>query len=167
MISFRLNEIPKGLSEQILRIDAEDLEVAHTGISRITLKLRFNRQDDHLRIECGIASDATLVCDRSLDSYSTTLESHYEVVFQHDAGEEREDLSGSLRRLDISQNVIDITREVKDSVLLSIPLKKLHPRFYKEGKITDFQVLFTGPDSETTDSRWDRLRELKKENQRN
>lgn len=166
MISFRLNEIPKGLSEEDLLVKAGDLEIEQSGIKRVRLHLKFNKQDENLRIECRIVAEATFQCDRSLDFFDTELNSSYELVFQYHVNEEREDWSGALRRLDPSQNVIDITRELRDTILLSIPIKKLHPRYFVDGKVTDFEASF-GNNEKEHDPRWDDLKKLKHKIQKN
>ncbi len=162
MVSIRLNEIPDGLSEEERLLGPEDLEIEHSGVKQIRLQLRFHKQEDNLRIKCHMVSQANFICDRSLDTFETELESDYEVVFQQNVEDEREELSGTLRRLDTSRNTFDITREIRDSVLLSIPVKKLHPRYYKNGEVTGFEARF-GIDDEESDPRWDALRKLKQE----
>lgn len=168
MVSFRFNEIPKGVSDEQLILEAEDLDIEDSAISRVKLSLRFYKQDDNLRIQCHLISEARFVCDRSLDNFETELESNYEVVFQLNAEEEKEELSGTLRRLDPAQNEIDITREVRDTVLLSIPIKKLHPRYIKKGEVTGFEASYGSADeSDDHDPRWDALAKLKQQIQKN
>ena len=168
MVSFRYNEIPKGLSDELLEIEADELGVEGTGITRVRIQLRFNKQDDNLRIQCRLGAIASFICDRSLDRYETMLESTYEVVFQHDVQDEREELSGTLRKLNPSQNVIDITRELRDTALLSIPVKKLHPRYIKDGEVTEFEASFGDKEKESGhDPRWDALTELKQRIKKN
>ncbi len=166
MVTFRFNEIPRGLSEEQLELKADSLGIEHPGIHQVHAKFRFNKQEDSLRIQCQLATVATLTCDRSLEEYKTTLESNYEVVFQLNAAVEREELSGTLRRLESFQNVINITKELHDTVLLSIPVKKLHPRYIKDGKITEFEASF-GKKEDDHDPRWDALAELKQKFQKN
>ncbi len=168
MVSFRFNEIPKGISQEVLDLQAEELGIEDSGITRLRASLTFNKQDDSLRIQCEIAADAALICDRSLDSFETELESAYEVVFQLGAEEELEELSGTLRKLNPSQNTIDITRELRDTVLLSIPVKKIHPRYVKDGDITEFEASFGDNDNDARhDPRWDALTELKQRIEKN
>ncbi len=168
MVSFRFNEIPKGLSEELLNVDAAELGVEDSVITRVRIELTFNKQNDNLRIQCRLGAAAVLTCDRSLDRYETVLESAYEVVFQLDAEEELEEMSGTLRKLDPSQNIIDITRELRDTVLLSIPVKKLHPRYIKDGEITEFEATFGDKENdEEHDPRWDALTELKQRIEKN
>lgn len=166
MVSFRLNEIPDGVSEEKLSLDAEELDIELSDIKRVTLQLKFNKQNDSLRIECHITAEVTFTCDRSLDLFHTELYSDYEVVFQSNAENEKEELSGTLRRLDSSQNVIDITKELRDTVLLSVPIKKLHPRYYKDGDVTDFNATY-GEAEKEHDPRWDELAKLKQNIQKN
>ncbi|MEX0680829.1 MAG: DUF177 domain-containing protein [Balneolales bacterium] len=169
MISFRLNEIPEGLSEKLLSVDAKELDIEQSEIRHVHLNLRFNKkQDIYLRIECRIVANATFKCDRSLDVFETELDSHYEVVFQKYAENEREDHSGTLRRLDPSHNVIDITKELRDTVLLSVPIKKLHPRYFNDGIATEFEASFGNNDQDQEhDPRWDALTKLKQQIQKN
>ncbi len=166
MISFRFNEIPKGFSEENLSVGAEEIGIERSDIGRILLRLEFNKEDQNLRIKCHIKAEATFICDRSLEPFDTRLYSDYELVFQQNVKDEKEELSGALRRLDPSHNVIDITRELRDTVLLSIPIKKLHPGYYRDGSETGFEASF-GNNAEQHDPRWDALTKLKQKIQKN
>ncbi len=168
MVTFRFNEIPLGLSEEHLELKAESLGIEQPFIHKVWVKFRFNKQEDSLRIQCQLSTEATLTCDRSLDEYHTILESNYEVIFQLNAEDEREEMSGTLRRLEPSQNVIDITKELHDTVLLGIPVKKLHPRYIKkDGEISEFEASFFEKKEDDHDPRWDALTELKQKIQKN
>lgn len=160
MISFRLNEIPEGVSDENLLVGADDLDMDFPGIEQVQLHLRFHKREDNVRIECNISAQARLVCDRSLDTFPMDLKAEYEVVFQTKAEEEREDLAGALKRMDPSQNILDITRELRDSLLLSVPVKKLHPRYYEGGNITEFEASY-GDSEKEIDPRWNELKKLK------
>ena len=166
MVSFRINEIPDGVSEEKFAVNADKLDIEQSGITRVRLHLKFNKQEDNIRIECQVVAEATFQCDRSLDTFDTELNSNYELVFQRNVTDEREDLSGSLRRLDPAHNVIDITKELRDTILLSVPVKKLHPRYYEDGKITGFEATYGDKPTEH-DPRWDELEKLKQNFQKN
>lgn len=166
MVSFRFNEIPEGSSKEELNLQPEELEIEKSAVTRVTLYLNFFKKEDTLKIECLIGLTGTFQCDRSLDLFKMKWNSNYEVLFQTNIKEEREDYSGTVRRLDPSQNVIDITAELRDTILLSIPVKKLHPRYYKKGEITDFTASF-GTDNKKIDPRWSELMKLKHNNSKN
>ena len=162
MISFRLSDIPEGTSEQVQNVSPEKLNIEQSDLTLVKLHFRFNKQHNGLQIHCDAVAFARFQCDRSLEFYETKLSSHYEMVFQQNIDEEREDVTGSLRRIKPSQNVIDVTGELRDTVLLSIPVKKLHPRFIKDGVISGFEARF-GVDSEQTDPRWEKLSKLRQQ----
>ncbi|MDI6400456.1 DUF177 domain-containing protein [Balneolaceae bacterium ANBcel3] len=164
MVSFRINEIPKGISEEKLSMSAEELDILESGIKNVFLTLEFNKQDDHIRIQCHYRTEAEFVCDRSLDTYEAETTGSYEVVFQNRVIDEREDLGGALKSMDPSQNVIDITREIRDGVLLSIPVKKIHPRYINDGEISGYSASFGETEDDSTDPRWDSLKKLKRNN---
>jgi uncharacterized protein len=57
---------------------------------------------------------------------------------------------------------MSITDELRDSILLEIPIKKLHPRFYDEhGEPLPFTKQFGTSDVPEEDPRWDALKNLK------
>jgi uncharacterized metal-binding protein YceD (DUF177 family) len=99
---------------------------------------------------------------------------NYEVVFKVDVREETEDEKSAVRRFDFDSNMISIREEVRDTILLSLPRKKLHPRFLDEdGNPTDFETKSFGPDKsgsdeqeddELADPRWKKLKQLKNNN---
>lgn len=164
MISFRLSDIPEGTSEQVQHVSPEEMGIEQSDLTSVKLHFRFNKQHSGLQISCDVIAFARFQCDRSLEYFETELSSEYEMVFQHKIDEEREDVTGSLRRLKPSQNVIDVTSELRDTVLLSIPVKKLHPRFLKDGVVSGFEARF-GDDSGQTDPRWEKLSKLRQQSE--
>ena len=78
------------------------------------------------------ASVGVRQCDRSLDYFLKPVDADYEIVFKVDVKEETEDENGAVRRFNFSSNTLSIEEEVRDTILLQIPIKKLHPRFLDE-----------------------------------
>jgi uncharacterized metal-binding protein YceD (DUF177 family) len=114
-----------------------------------------------------VDSDVEIVCDRSLEPYIQPIESDYEVVFKVDVQEEKEDENGAVRRFNFSSNTLSIEDEVRDTIFLNVPIKKLHPKFLdEEGRPKEFETKSFGDtkedtDAEVVDPRWEKLKELK------
>jgi uncharacterized metal-binding protein YceD (DUF177 family) len=114
-----------------------------------------------------VDSDVEIVCDRSLEPYIQPIESDYEVVFKVDVQEEKEDENGAVRRFNFSSNTLSIEDEVRDTIFLNVPIKKLHPKFLDdEGRPKEFETKSFGDikedtDAEVVDPRWKKLKELK------
>ena len=82
--------------------------------------------------------------------------------------EESADENGAIRNIDGASQQIDIEQDVLDTLLVSLPAKKLHPRFLDEdgNPVELLNQQFGEADEEQTgetiDPRWEALKELKK-----
>ncbi len=166
-LEFKIVEIPEGESRRTVDLSDEDLDLSPHEFKGGKLELLFYRTLHFIRVNFQVHSDVELVCDRSLEAYIQPIESEYEVVFKVDVEEEKADENGAVRRFDFSSNSLNIEDEVRDTIFLNIPIKKLHPKFLdEEGKPKEFETKSFGDireeeDSEIVDPRWEKLKELK------
>lgn len=167
-LEFNIVEIPEGSSERTLELEDEDLDVYPYAFLGGEIDLTFYRTDHFIRVNFTIESEVELVCDRSLKPFAYTIEADYEVLFKTDIQEETEDEKGAVRRFNFSSNTLNIENEVRDTILLNIPVKKLHPEFLDEkGNPRDFEIQSFGKADEDNedpglaDPRWEKLKKLK------
>lgn len=166
-LEFKIVEIPEGESRRTVDLSGEDLDLSPHEFKGGEIQLLFYRTLHFIRVNFHVDSDVELVCDRSLEPYIQPVESEYEVVFKVDVKEETEDENGAVRRFDFSSNTLNIEDEVRDTIFLNVPIKKLHPKFLDdEGKPKEFETKSFGDvkeddDSELADPRWEKLKELK------
>lgn len=167
-LEFNIVEIPDGESRQTVDLSDEDLDMDPYEFKGASLDLLFYRTLHFIRVNFHVDSELELVCDRSLEPYIQPIIADYEVVFKVDVQEETEDENGAVRRFDFSSNTLSIEDEVRDTILLNVPIKKLHPKFLDEdGNPKDFETKSFGdvPDeedeSEKIDPRWEKLKKLK------
>ena len=167
-LEFKIVEIPEGESRKNLELDGEDLDLSPYEFKGGEMDLRFYRTPHFIRVNFTVWSDVELQCDRSLDHFDMPVEAEYEVVFKVDVQEETEDEEGAVRRFDFSTNTLNIEEEVRDTIMLQVPIKKLHPRYLdEEGKPKDFETKSFGEvdveeeQSEIADPRWEKLKQLK------
>lgn len=166
-LEFKIVEIPEGESRQTVDLSEEDLDLSPYKFEGGKVELLFYRTLHFIRVNFHVDSEVELECDRSLENYIQPIESDYEVVFKVDVREEKEDENGAVRRFDFSTNSLSIENEVRDTIFLNIPIKKLHPKFLdEEGKPKEFETKSYGDtrkddDTEVIDPRWEKLKELK------
>ncbi len=164
MLSFKINEIPKGKSSERVSILNDELDLNGVEFRDLELEVAFEKREFAIVVSFEFDGEVKLTCDRSLDEYWQSLSGSYSILFKEGAQEESEDAQMSVRRLDISGNIINIKHEVRDTVLLSIPLRKIHPRYFDEnGELMDLEV--QTQDNPEMDSRWEALKKLKETNQ--
>lgn len=168
MFKFKIFEIPDGKSERTIQLNAESIDVGEILIKSGIIQIEFNKTLHFIYTKLNFNVIVELVCDRSLDTFDQEVKQSYEVLFKDEEIEDSADENGAIRKIELESRQIDITQDVIDTILVSLPAKKLHPRFLDEdGNPKDFQqVQFGTPDddsdSETIDPRWEALKELKK-----
>lgn len=166
-LEFNIVEIPEGESQRTVELAEEDLDLSPYQFEGGRLELSFYRTIHFIRVNFQVDAEVELVCDRSLEPYIQPVDREYEVLFKVDVQEETENEDGAVRRFNFSSNSFSIEDEVRDTIMLRIPIKKLHPRFLDDqGQPKDFETKKFGdiPDedeSETIDPRWEKLKQLK------
>lgn len=167
MIEFKLNEIPDGKSKQELQLEPNQIDLTGYKFEGGRLIVNFDKSNDAVRVNFNIKTVITLRCDRSLEPFDYEIDQDYEVIFRDDTEVTSfEEEESAVRPLNVHENKIRIDKEVRDTILLDIPLKKLHPKYLDEnGNPTDFQKTFGNKDF--TDPRWDALKSLKNNNEHN
>lgn len=165
-LEFHIVEIPEGQSQRTLQLDDEDLDLSPYAFKGGEIEIDFYRALHFIRVNLTVHSDVEIQCDRSLDYFLKPVSADYEIVFKVDVKEETEDENGAVRRFNFSSNTLSIEEEVRDTILLQIPIKKLHPRFLdEEGNPKKFEAKTFGSEAEADedhiDPRWEDLKKLK------
>lgn len=164
-LAFNIVEIPDGESQRKEKLGQKDLDLSPFEFSGGVIEIDFNRQLRFIEVNFKIRAVVLLTCDRSLKVFEHKIEAIYAVVFKTDVRKETENENGAVRKFDIANNTFSIENEVRDSVLLKIPLKKIHPDFRDDdGNIKEFEPKTFGepPEEEekTIDPRWEKLKKL-------
>lgn len=167
MLKFKIFEIPEGNSQRTVELKSDDLELEEVPFNGATIKIDFYRTLQFIQVKFELTADIKLTCDRSLDTFDHKIETKYEVLFKAEKVEESADENGSIRNIDVYSKQIDLEQDVLDTIMLNLPVKKLHPRFLDEdGNPKEFVNKQFGEhseeDEETIDPRWEALKELKK-----
>jgi uncharacterized metal-binding protein YceD (DUF177 family) len=163
MLTFKINEIRQGESTEIVALAPGMPDTAPYPLLSGVCKLHFNRRADRIRVTLTIEAEVELVCDRSGDSFPFPVNATYNVVFDSALKEDLEDESGASRVLHLGRNEMSLEQDVRDTILLEIPLKKIHPRFrrdYDEGE----EIVQVYSDPDIIDPRWEALKKLNSQN---
>jgi uncharacterized metal-binding protein YceD (DUF177 family) len=169
-LTFNIVEIPEGDSSKKLMLQPEDLDLSPHDFEGGDIGIDFYRARHFIRISYDVQADVTLVCDRSLEEFIYPADTSYEVVFKTDVEEETENEGGAVRRFNFSSNTFSIEKEVRDSVMLQVPMQKIHPRYLNaDGELKNFEIKSFGEgpteeEKQATDPRWDKLKQLKEDN---
>jgi uncharacterized metal-binding protein YceD (DUF177 family) len=162
MITFKISDIPMGKSEREMNFSSEDIGMEEIPFEEGYLELDFERLHDSVKVDFFVEGTAHLTCDRSLEVFAYPISRSYTVLFSVEHKEDEEDEFSAERKLDLNRNKIDLSDLVRETILLDIPIKKLHPRFLDEdGNPTKFEFDFGGGEQpDVDDSRWDALKNI-------
>lgn len=163
---FRLQEIPEGSSKRTISLDGEDVSVEESvSIHSGSLIVEFFRATQFIEVKFTLNVIVKMSCDRSLKPFKKNLNGSYQILFEPDPESEYEEENSAVKRIPADDLTLDISKEIRDTIMLEIPVKKVHPDFIDEnGKIVDFETQQFGDElsnEERIDPRWAELKKLK------
>lgn len=131
------------------------------GIANVELE----KTENHIKVTLDLDVNVNLICDRSLENFEYPIKITKSVIFKF--GEEEQELDVDLFMIPHETQRLNLGQHIFDYIGLSIPYKKLHPRFDVEEEKEEDELIFqtTVPKKEedkTVDPRWAALKKLKK-----
>jgi len=169
MSNLRINisKLPEGVHHYTLETDAADLELDERFSDSITVKTELTKTINQILLQAEIVAKATMICDRCLEPFDEQITESYTMVYLFEgrgtANMKKED-EIELHLISPEANLIDIGDDVRQFLLLGVPLKVLCSDGCK-GLCAHCGTNLnkTGCDcvQEETDSRWDDLKKMK------
>lgn len=164
-LSFNIQDIPEGISSSHIALDEGDLSLNSNTFKGGALQIEFNRTLYFIRLDCDLWADVELVCDRSLKPFNYEVETEIEIIFKVGIEEEAVNKDSIIRPFDFDSLELNIEDDIRDTILLDLPIKKIHPDYIDDdGNIKHFETKKYGSveqDEETIDPRWNKLKQLK------
>ncbi len=122
-----------------------------------------DKKETFIEVDFKISGKAHLVCDRSLEPFDYLIEETRKIVFKY--GVEAQEISDEIVIITHDQDSLDLGQFIYEFIALSIPIKKLHPRFKEEeDDESDVKIIYRTSEeeqSESIDPRWEKLKKLK------
>jgi uncharacterized metal-binding protein YceD (DUF177 family) len=138
---------------------------------KLKADVELEKTESLLTFHFDIKGHVRLTCDRSLEEFDQPVD--LQATFRIKYGEENAELDDDLWQITPNTQTIDISQHLFDYIGLSLPMKKLHPRFVEEDEEEDDDqdiLIYTSrtdsatgedeDDEDDTDPRWDALRNL-------
>jgi uncharacterized protein len=140
---------------------------------KLLAKVELDKTESLLTFDINIQGYVRLTCDRSLDEFDHPVD--LQEVFRVKYGDETMELDDDLWQITSGTQTINLAQHLYDYISLSLPMKKLHPRFVEElddeeDDSEEDLLIYTShsesdsededDDDEDTDPRWDALKNL-------
>lgn len=157
MVRIDLRTLEIGGHEFKFEPTPEELGVEPDLLTDIRADVQLHYDGANAIVTVDASAIARLTCDRTLVNFDRPLRGHHTVLFSpNEAGE---DSKNEVRPLAASDQEIDITDIVRDSLLLAIPVRKLAPGAEDAEIRTSFGE---SVEESIVDPRWEALASLKK-----
>jgi uncharacterized protein len=133
-----------------------------------TVNLTLDKRETFLEATFAIKGSTKLICDRSLDEFDFEINKTSKLIFKF--GDEDAEISEDVVMIHRGTETLELGQYIYEFIALSIPMKKLHPRFKEDRDDLDeeeVKLIYTSETTEEkpedqTDPRWDILKKLNK-----
>jgi uncharacterized protein len=166
MMKINISNLSEGVRDYHLTQKSEELGLDGTFSGEVQAWVTIEKIRHQFFLKAKVSAHAHLECARCLDPVERDFVSEFQTVYVQNAEEYQGQNEDELRILHHDTNIIDFSEDVKDFILLSIPLKivcdescqGLCPRCGR--KIADGHSPECSLNETEIDSRWITLREL-------
>lgn len=136
-------------------------EIKHGDLS---VAINLNKQNGMLISVIKINGYVDEVCDRCGENFNLSLNTERQLIFKTGSAELIEE--EEIIYLPAAEHEIDFTHHIYESIILSLPLKRIHPEDSKGKSTCDPEALkkleeLSVHEEATTDPRWAALKNIK------
>lgn len=103
-------------------VNMESTDV-HNADLKVDLDVVYN--GEYYTLAFNITGDVVLICDRCLDDLIQPIDASYNIVVKY--GEDYNDDSDEVLEIPESDNTLNVSYMIYDTVVLAIPIKHVHP----------------------------------------
>jgi DUF177 domain-containing protein len=170
IMKIQVGGLSEGHYEYDFTADPSELELGERFSEPVRVQVNVEKTPTQMYLTALIGASGGFQCDRCLKGFQQSLSPRYQMYYLY---EEPEGLNLDPMEVQIvphGTSVIDISDDVRQTILLSIPLKLLCKEDCKGlcphcGKDRNIEECSCG--STVTDPRWEKLRGLRREHIRN
>jgi uncharacterized protein len=124
-LKIRVSGLSTGTHEYSLRVPSSDLQLEANFRSPVEVKVRLEKLARQIIVRSEIATSASFSCDRCLTDFSQRIAAAYSIIYVEDESEAGKFPPEDVRIMRNDATVIDLSDDVREMVLLSVPLKLL------------------------------------------
>lgn len=131
-----------------------------------SVEVVLDKHETFIEADIKIIGSVKLTCDRSLEVFDFPVKQEKRILFKY--GEEETELTDEIILISRDRSKLELGQLVYEFIGLSIPIKKLHPKFQdeddddtEEGKLVYTSSTDEINDDEEVDPIWEKLKKLK------
>lgn len=157
MLRIDIRSMKPGVHERKLEPTALDLDVDPEEFSDIHVDVRMDYSGTRMLVSVNVSAQAVLRCDRTLALFTKHIDGFYGVLFMPPESIEPDTDEDDIRPLHATDEEIDLTDIVRDTLLLAVPVRKIAPG----AEDAEIPTVFGEPEEAEPDPRWIELQKLR------
>lgn len=150
----------------------ENFEDSLLEKGQLKVNVMLNKSETMIQTSIAIGGWVELICDRSLDPFEYQIATNDQIIFKY--GKEYAEISEEIITIPFETQKLNLSQFIYEFIGLAVPMKKLHPKFIKEGEEENDEeetlLIYSTPidldedelKDDEIDPRWDILNKLKK-----
>lgn len=147
----------------------EDMGYEEFNSARVDISLLLEKKENMLELHFGVNGTVNVICDVSLEPYDQPIKNELDLVVKF--GEQTANAKEDLLLLPATAHELNLRQYIYEAAVLAVPYKKVHPQV-ADGtmksdildKLEDLSPGNSNKNDNTTDPRWDKLKDLLNEN---
>ena len=133
----------------------------------ISVKVVLEKQEALIILTFDISGTLNIQCDRCLDYYNQPVKSENKLFVRYGEKENEEEENEDVIILRPEESEINVGKLIHDFIVLSIPLKKVHPDDKNGNSLCNKEMIkrikkLSASEEKKTDDRWTELKKLLK-----
>ncbi|MFI5251506.1 MAG: YceD family protein [Bacteroidota bacterium] len=124
-IKIRISGLSNGVHEYHFDALPADLGLEEAFQTPVSLDVELEKSSRQLYLKSKIIADGIFICDRCLGEFKQTLSNQMNTVFVYNESDSKDDDGDEIRVITPETMSIDITDDVRQAIILAVPLKML------------------------------------------
>ena len=158
-LSNKVHHFEHEFGDEFFKFYGSDL----ASVGKFRADMTLNKHETFIEADFIIKGKVQLVCDRSLEPFEYPIDLRRRILFKF--GDHDEEITDEIVMIQHDTVTLEIGQYLYEFIGLSMPLKKLHPKFQTEEEDASGGIVYTSEtetDKPETDPRWEILKKLKK-----
>jgi uncharacterized protein len=166
-MKIQVGGLSDGVHQYSFQVESTDLGLNGSFTEDVIIDTTLDKTGNQLLLKATIRAAGTFECDRCILQFKRMLESSYQMYYVTEGAEHGQVDPSEIQIIPAGLNVIDIAEDVRQTILLSVPLKLLCSDSCEGlcphcgANLNTERCTCT---ETVTDSRWEKLSTLQKKN---
>lgn len=124
-LRINISKLSEGIHDFNLQAEPSQLELDDIFTAPVSIDVNLDKSSTQIYLKTKIALEGNFTCDRCLIDFKSQIHTLFNIIFMYEARSLKGELSNDIQIISHDTNYIDIAEDVRQYILLAIPIKIL------------------------------------------